>query len=75
MLDWQPIESAPLDEKVILYWPNLFDGPYVTAGMWCKDGYAKHPRPFWGCDGEAWIGRTLLRANPPTHWAKINLPD
>ena len=75
MLDWQPIETAPLDEKVILYWPTLFSDPYVTAGMWCKDEYAKRPRPFWSCDGEGWIGRTMLRSNPPTHWAKITLPN
>lgn len=36
MSEWQPIETAPKDRNILLYWPN-YDvdvGPVVAIGAW-----------------------------------------
>lgn len=70
MSEWQPIETAPKDSRVLLYSPTLFCG-YAHPGTWDRDQYAKKPRPFWNFD---WIDRTNSRSNPPTHWMPIPAP-
>ena len=38
--DWQPIETAPKDAEILLYWPNysyegsVEDGPTIDIGWW-----------------------------------------
>lgn len=64
-MNWQPIETAPKDKRVMLYFPKR--GP--VFGRWDSDAYAKTPRPYWSHDNERLFGITDARKNPPTHWA------
>ncbi len=73
-MNWQPIETMPLDTTVLLYeparelWPGYTVGPYVLvcdtfgSGKWspaCINGFE------WECEMER-----------PTHWAPLpELPN
>ncbi len=62
---WQPIETAPKDEYIIV-WPPTFTG-VVSCAKWNEDEYAKRPQPYWERSDD--MGRvTLSRETPPTHW-------
>lgn len=73
-MNWQPIETAPKDRRILLFFPGLYGG-YIATGEWEADQYVKKPRPFWTCDCERWMGRTTLRGSPPTHWCEITMPN
>lgn len=74
-MNWQPIETAPKDRDVLLWFPAMCSTPKASVGNWDDDRYAKKPRPFWTCECEGWAGKNLLRANPPTHWCEITPPE
>ena len=64
-MNWQPIETAPKDERVMLYYPKR--GP--TFGYWNSQECATKPRPYWKHDLQYLFGIPDARQNPPTHWA------
>jgi hypothetical protein len=75
MSDWQPIESAPKDQIILLYrpsapWPEV----QVAPGQYKKDEYAKKPKPYW----QIWLfilnGKTESRNYEPTHWQPLPKP-
>ena len=72
-MTWQPIETAPRDEIILLYRPSAQDWAKVTIGKWNDQSYHKRPNPFWefctciGSTGEA-------RAWVPTRWMPLPLP-
>lgn len=74
-MNWQPIETAPKERRILLYFPGLFSDVEVYCGKWYADEYSKHPRPYWTADCERWAGKMRLREHPPTHWAEITLPE
>ena len=56
---WQPIESAPRDRCVLLWWPTTTNSPVIgrfDSGIWMTD---------WG--------RLSVPHDSPTHWRP--LPD
>lgn len=61
--EWQPIETAPKDKKIILACRE------VEIGRWDDDSFSKKPRPFWN----RWsvFGVSRERANQPTHWMPL----
>lgn len=70
--EWQPIETAPKDERILL----LFDTPIFTdinvaIGKWKDDRYASNPRPYWTHDRERSVGTRETRKNQPTHWMPL----
>ncbi len=67
MSDWQPIETAPKDGRLLLF---VRGTTYV--GGWDDDRYAKKPRPLWYYS-DTWR-RTGCRAIPPTHWMPLPEP-
>lgn len=76
MINWQPIETAPKDRRILLYFPDLFSEPAIYGGNWYDDAYNyKNPRPYWTADCARWAGKTCLRAHPPTHWAELTPPQ
>lgn len=76
MINWQTIETAPKDRRILLYFPDLFSEPAIYCGKWHDDAYyRKNPRPYWSADCEGWAGKTSLRAHPPTHWAELTPPQ
>lgn len=71
-MNWQPIDTAPKDRRILLYFPTMFNEPYACVGEWEDDRYAKKkPRPYWTADIVRWASVTRLRACPPTHWCEI----
>lgn len=76
-MDWQPIETAPMDgEVVLLHKPDeRMVGPYIVTGYW-----GEYPG-----SGECWIvagGNPLGYFSPttqtpqgyPTHWMPLPPP-
>lgn len=75
MSEWQPIETAPKDERVFLYRPAC---PYQWAQRVCgrfnSEPYISNPRPYWSHDVERLSGKADARKNPPTHWMPLPEP-
>ena len=69
---WQPIETAPKDQSVLLYGKSddtftsevSFPHPVVFSGYWCSlDG-------AWCTTGSSWVGPFMK----PTHWQPLPEP-
>jgi hypothetical protein len=59
MIEWQPIETAPTDETVLIYWDQGVQAGYLNP----EDGWyavAGH--------GSKWLYQ------PPTHWMPLPNP-
>lgn len=73
-MDWQPIETAPADQRVLLYRPTAIYWAQVITGRFNEDKYAAHPKPYWKHDLEHLEGKRCTKANQPTHWMPLPLP-
>lgn len=74
-MEWQPIETAPKDERILLYRPTAgFTWTRVVIGRFDSDRYAKRPRPYWQHDLEHLAGKAEGRAVNPTHWMPLPAP-
>lgn len=74
MSEWQPIETAPKDQTVIVFRPTMWGGKgHIGKARWETDKYLKKPKPFWS-SSEGWIGKTEDRHHPPTHWMPLPEP-
>lgn len=73
---WQPIETAPLHGRVMLYRPSSpFERARVVIGEYNADkDAARRPRPYWSHDLEAMTGTKEARRHPPTLWCPVFLP-
>ena len=60
-MEWQPIETAP-DKQDVLVW-NAMTGAYVSR----HDGVGEWPLGFWRGDLGEWYPR-------PTHWMPLPNP-
>lgn len=79
MIDWKPIDSAPKDRPVFLFYQasplakNLLgETDKFGVGRWCDDADAQHPHPFWR--SSAFYKISDQRAFAPTHWAECEPP-
>jgi hypothetical protein len=63
-MDWQPIETAPTDARVLLFFPWA---GRVAVGRRQDNLY---PPDWRSDDGEALI----LQFDPPTHWMPLPAP-
>lgn len=70
-MEWQPIETAPKDNKegLLLFFPRWG----CIRGYWHDDKYASKPKPHWYNDRVRLFGKKETCANQPTHW--MPLPD
>lgn len=67
---WQPIETAPKNESVLIYIPNAEHyGVGVYRGMLVDMGTGPH----WSANAVA-MGRDLGRDTMPTHWMPLPVP-
>jgi hypothetical protein len=72
---WQPIDTAPRDARVLLFWPTFWTGKQrIEAGHWEADQYAKRPKPYWSGDQERIFGIRAYREQGPTHWQPLQAP-
>lgn len=69
-MTWQPIETAPKDQVVLLWRPNAYGLAKCDIGNWDDDKYAKRPKPYWrsflGC-----VRVSQMRNWYPTHWQPL----
>jgi hypothetical protein len=73
-MTWQPIATAPKDQRVLLYYPQRLFG--VVCGSWQSEEYARKPRPHWSNDRSHVHGVMATREIQPTHWMALpNAPD
>lgn len=68
---WQPIESAPKDREILMFYPNL---ERSMIGNWDNDEYNSKPRPYWNGEYARLWGKNLARINLPTHWMELPSP-
>ncbi len=66
-MEWQPIETAPKNQDVLLFCPLRG----IVRGVWNWDRYAHNPRPYWSNDRERMLGTRETRADQPTHWMPL----
>jgi len=75
MNEWQPIETAPKDRRILLLCPKRG----MVMGKWDKD--VSHQRrsyvslPYWTNDQSVLFGVLATRADQPTHWMLPELPE
>lgn len=75
MMEWQPIEIAPKDQRILLYRPTTVSNwAKIVIGQYEDDEYAVRPKPFWSHDLESLTGKKEARANHPTHWMPLPEP-
>lgn len=65
---WQPIETAPKDREIWLWFPTMLRG-HMTVGRWEDDRYAKKPKPYWAGSVRGRVNE--YRDNPPTLWQPL----
>lgn len=76
MSKWMPIDTAPKDKRIALYYPECgFNNPQIVFGEWDFDTYAKKPAPYWTNDCVRWWGVTRCRKLNPTMWMEIKGPE
>lgn len=66
-MEWQPIETAPKNCNVLLYFPRHG----AVRGSWNDGRYAQTPKPYWSHDRERMFGTRETRNNQPTHWMPL----
>jgi hypothetical protein len=71
MSEWQPIETAPKDGKILAWCPQR---GVCAPAYWNEDKYAKNPRPYWTHWGERMCGTLATRKDQPTHWMPLPEP-
>lgn len=66
-MEWQPIETAPKDQRRILaYFPDAPEWYDFSVICW-----SEHNKAWWGCSPSA--AGVIDRDAQPTHW--MPLPD
>lgn len=69
MMQWQPIDTAPKDRLILLFWPATGGMSIrIACGKWDHDEYARRPKPYWTSDRK-FIGVREHRDRPPIAWA------
>lgn len=62
---WQPIETAPKDNAILLYCPGTYQARKIFMAKWHQPGNASNPG-FWA----PYDGIKARLANP-THWMPL----
>jgi hypothetical protein len=70
---WQPIDTAPKDKRVLLFYGKGVTG-IMVVGRWVTDANVNKPRPYWTNDHSAAFGIRLTREMHPTHWMPMPEP-
>jgi hypothetical protein len=70
MMNWQPIETAPKDRVILLYYPG---SEYINPIMSTGEYYASVKGSYWSCH-IPWMGIRWMKKNQPTHWCELEGP-
>ena len=71
-MKWKPIETAPKDRDILLWFPT--SGGRASIGRWDENKYHHNPKPYWTCDIVRIWGVSNVRNCQPTHWCEIEPP-
>lgn len=63
-MSWQPIETAPKSDAILLWRNNKCD-----IGYYIEDNYARKPKPYWFSYYHHYV--TSMRQHVPTHWQPL----
>ena len=75
MSEWQPIETAPKDRRIMLALPKQKYGEKrVVFGIWNQDEYARKPRPYFSYDQSVSMGMVWTRDTQPIAWQEVPEP-
>jgi len=70
--EWQPIETAPKDQRIILcYETCIFTNIFSACGKWNDDQYSNNPKPYWTHDMEKILGVRETRGQQPIAWMPL----
>ncbi len=73
MTEWQPIETAPKDGTIVLFWPD-FDAEDARPPHRRKDQKNRYIKMGWTSgNGDYWSPEMQL-LNEPTHWMPLPEP-
>lgn len=67
-MNWQPIATAPNDEKIIIYRAS----GRICIAVYDKQPHHSRPNPFWNDFGLWGVGH--MRDDGPTHWMPLPEP-
>lgn len=74
MNTWETMETAPLDQRILLkYNTPFFTKVPVVIGKYDSNDWACTPKPFWTNDLVTIAGVTRTRDNQPDFW--MHIPD
>lgn len=71
-MKWKPIETAPKDREILLWFTT--DNGRACIGKWDENKYHHIPKPYWTCDIVLIWGVIKIRKCQPTHWCEIEPP-
>jgi hypothetical protein len=69
MSEWQSIETAPKDRKILILGKD-----YVSVGKWDSNEFAKNPKPHFKSERGYLHGKRWELDNQPTHWMPLPEP-
>lgn len=72
IMTWQPIETAPKDQLIMLWRPDAYWWAKRDIAIWCKDNLARKPKPYW--QSLLIQGKVMQRYWYPTHWQPLPQP-
>ena len=76
VIGWMPIDVAPKDKRIALYYPaGEFNEPQIVFGKWDNDNYVKNPKPYWVNDCVRLWGVSKCRSFSPIMWMEIKGPE
>lgn len=72
-MTWQPIETAPKDQLIMLWRPDAYEWARCDIGVLDADIYAKNPKPYWRSRLYD-VLKSEMRNWRPTHWQPLPQP-
>lgn len=69
---WQPIETAPKNQRILLFYKKaFFTGINIIIGNWDDGDNRKLSDPYWTNDLVLLKGVRETKNNQPSHWMPL----
>jgi hypothetical protein len=76
-MNWQPIETAPKDQRVLLYYPGI-ESDYleekIVCGEYTSEAFRNTMISFWNNDSWFLWGARRIKSRQPTMWCALEPP-
>ena len=76
-MNWQPIETAPKDQRVLLYYPkteSIYSEEEIICGEYTVDMLRGTVISYWSNDSWFLWGAREIKKRQPTMWCALELP-